>query len=57
MALEVVYTWIALRMLEVKHRSTQPEWRLIALKGKIFIEKKNYDYENLTFSELTDDVF
>jgi len=36
--IKIVCTWIALKLLELRHKVTEDEWKFIALKGKNFIK-------------------
>lgn len=45
--LKIVLTWVALKLLHKWFQNTYDEWKFIALKGKNFLEKKGFLYENM----------
>ena len=48
----IVLTWIALKILTDKYDEHKNEWKLIAAKGKKFLQWNGFKFEDLSFPSL-----
>ena len=50
--LKVIFTWIAIQGLMIRHADRENEWKLIARKGRDFIASHGLNFDNMRFDSL-----